>query len=163
MSCLACCGGEWEGSADMPRVLVIEDEDPLRRIIMMNLLRRGYTVTEAENAAAARDAIACAQAVHRPFDVLLLDLNLPDQTGWDILRGLDALSDGAGSPYKPHVIIMTAVHPAQRRLEEFRPDALLIKPFPIDALLRSVDRVLATRAESADAMWAEEQLELSDG
>jgi len=144
----------------MARVLVIEDEDPLRRIIMMNLVRRGYTVTEAESAAAARDAIVCAHAVHHPFDVLLLDLNLPDQTGWDILRWLDGATQGAGPPHKPHVIVMTAVHPAQRRLEEFRPDALLIKPFPIDALMRSVDRVLEP---TFGAEAEQEALEVSDG
>ncbi len=94
---------------------------------------------------AACEAITCAQAVRHPFDVLLLDLNLPDQTGWDVLRWMDATAAGLGPPRKPRVIIITAAHPAQRRLEEFRPDALLIKPFPIDALLCSVDRVLGLR------------------
>jgi DNA-binding response OmpR family regulator len=144
----------------MARVLVIEDEDPLRRIIMMNLVRRGHSVTEAESADAARDAIACAWAVRQPFDVLLLDLNLPDQPGWDILRWLDVASAGVGPSRKPHVIIITAVHPAQRRLEEFRPDALLIKPFPIDTLLRAVDRVMDPQS-SIDA--EREALEVSDG
>jgi DNA-binding response OmpR family regulator len=144
----------------MARVLVIEDEDPLRRIIMMNLVRRGYSVTEAESAAAAREAIMCAQAVRQPFDALLLDLNLPDQTGWDILRWLDGMAEDVGPPRKPHVIVMTAVRPAQRRLEEFRPDALLIKPFPIDALLRSVDRVLKPRPSAEEE---QEALEVSDG
>jgi DNA-binding response OmpR family regulator len=144
----------------MARILVIEDEDPLRRIIMMNLVRRGYSVTEAESVAAARDVITCTEAIHQPFDVLLLDLNLPDQTGWDILRWLDG-ADAGGSPlHRPHVIVMTAVHPAQRRLEEFRPDALLIKPFPIDALMRSVERAL-NPALSAEA--DREALEVSDG
>ncbi len=144
----------------MSRVLVIEDEDPLRRIIMLNLARRGYTVTEAESAAAARDAIMAAQNVHAPFDVLLLDLNLPDQTGWEILRGLHGSAEGTGPPHKPRVIVMTAVHPVQRRLEEFKPDALLIKPFLIDALLRSVDRVLGPRY-GAEAV--QERFEVSDG
>jgi len=144
----------------MPRVLVIEDEDPLRRIIMMNLVRRGYTVTEAESADAARDAIACARTVRQPFDVLLLDLNLPDQPGWDILRWLDGAAEGVGPSRKPRVIIITAVHPAQRRLEEFRPDALLIKPFPIEAILRAVDRVTGLQP-STEA--EQDALEVSDG
>ena len=120
----------------MARVLIVEDEDPLRRILMMNLVRRGHSVTEAESFAAAREAITCARTISQPFDALLLDLNLPDQTGWDVLRWLETAGENDPSSVRPHVIVMTAVHPAQRRLEAFRPDALLIKPFPIDALMR---------------------------
>ncbi len=145
----------------MARVLVIEDEDVLRRIIMMNLVRRGYTVTEADSVASARDAIDMAQAIAAPFDALLLDLNLPDRTGWDILRGLR--SDARMEPLRqPRVVVMTAVRPVQCRLDEFHPDAVLIKPFPIDALLRSVDRVLAPAAPMRAGL-EEERVEASDG
>lgn len=144
----------------MARVLVIEDEDVLRRIIMMNLVRRGYTVTEADSVASASDAIDMARAICAPFDVLLLDLNLPDQTGWDILRGLRAAAS-TKPLHQPRVIVMTAVRPAQCRLDEFRPDALLIKPFPIDALLRSVDRVLAPGSSMRGA--EEDRFEASNG
>ena len=37
---------------------------------------------------------------------------------------------------------MTAVRPAQSRIDAFHPDAVLLKPFPIEALLRLVERVL---------------------
>lgn len=145
----------------MARVLVIEDEDVLRRIIMMNLVRRGYTVTEADSVASARDALDMARAISAPFDALLLDLNLPDQTGWDILRGLRSVASMEPLD-QPRVIVMTAVHPAQCRLDEFHPDALLIKPFPMEALLRSVDRVL-TPAASLRAELDEDRFEASDG
>ena len=72
-----------------------------------------------------------------PFDVLLLDVNLPDQTGWDVLRALE----GA---HVPPVIVLTALRPTQHRLDEFRPAAVLLKPFPMDALVRLVGRVLRT-------------------
>jgi CheY-like chemotaxis protein len=143
----------------MSRVLVIEDEDPLRRIVMMNLVRRGYTVTEADTVATAREALATAAALHTPFDVLLLDLNLPDQTGWDVLRGLATSGNGAGPPHMPRVIVMTAVHPAQCRLDEFRPDALLIKPFPIDALLRAVARLLGPWSPDGAPIAGDETLD----
>jgi len=116
----------------MPRVLLVEDEEPLRRILARNLSRRGYRVTEAASAAEAITFLRAGE----PFDALLLDVNLPDQTGWDVLRALD----GANTDVPP-VIVMTALRPVRRRLDEFHPAAVLLKPFPVDALVRLVGRV----------------------
>lgn len=134
----------------MSRVLIVEDEDLLRRIITRNLALRGYTVAEVASVAEADEAL---EASTLPFDVILLDINLPDQTGWDVLRHLEArlrASDSesaAGESQQqtmPRVIVMTAVRPAQCRLEQFHPAAVLVKPFPIGALLRLIERVLET-------------------
>jgi DNA-binding response OmpR family regulator len=133
----------------MSQILVVEDDAALRRIIMMNLVRRGYSVAEAECISNAEEALD-ASAV--PFDLILLDVNLPDQTGWDLLRHYSGewgkgpalvRADGAA----PQVIIVTAVPPARSRLAEFHPAAVLLKPFPLDALLRLIERVLASGAE----------------
>lgn len=136
----------------MARILVVEDEAPLRRIITLNLVRRNHTVIEAESVATAEEALAAFQD---QFDLILLDLNLPDQTGWDILRTLkrpfnQRLQEGEPAR-RPAVIIITAGHPARSRVEEFHPAAVLLKPFPIEALLRLTQRVLgAAPAEAAD-------------
>jgi DNA-binding response OmpR family regulator len=120
----------------MSRVLLVEDEEPLRRILARNLSRRGYEVIEAFSAATAIAALSTGA----PFDVLLLDVNLPDQTGWDVLRAMN----GA---VVPPVIVLTALRPTQHRLDEFRPAAVLLKPFPMDALVRLVGRVLRTHTQ----------------
>ncbi|HKW22168.1 MAG TPA: response regulator [Ktedonobacterales bacterium] len=125
----------------MPRVLLVEDEEPLRRILARNLARRGYRVTEAGSAA---DAIATLRT-GEPFDALLLDVNLPDQTGWDVLRALKAANADA-----PPVVVLTAVRPVRRRLDEFRPAAVLLKPFPVDALVRLVGRVTGSPLNTSD-------------
>lgn len=123
----------------MHSVLVVEDELPLRRILTLNLARRGYTVAEAGSVAEASEAI---EASGLGFDLILLDINLPDQTGWDLLRYLET-PDGARMQPRtlPKVIVVTAVRPPQCRLDEFHPAAVLLKPFPIGALLRLVERV----------------------
>ncbi len=123
----------------MPRVLLVEDEEPLRRILARNLSRRGYHVTEADSAAAAIAALRAG----RPFDALLLDVNLPDQTGWDVLRALKGAD-------VPPVILMTALRPVRRRLDEFHPAAVLLKPFPVDALVRLVGRVTGSPLNTSD-------------
>jgi len=109
------------------RVLLVEDEVLLRKVIARNLTSRGIQVCEAGTAS---DAVRAATVEHP--DLLLLDINLPDQTGWEVLRALKR--NGTEVP----TIVVSAVRVSQSRLEEFRPLAYLPKPFPIEALLRLV-------------------------
>lgn len=129
----------------MARVLVVEDEAPLRRIITLNLARRGHTVAEVGSVAEADEALAAAP---QSFDIILLDINLPDQTGWDVLRHLAA----DRSARRPLVILTTAVRPVERRLAEFQPAAVLLKPFPIETLIRLIDRELARSPAPVDEL-----------
>lgn len=130
--CSACCGVLLRrGEATMSRVLLVEDEEPLRRILARILARRGYDVTVEVNATGAIDMLRS----DKPFDALLLDVNLPDQTGWDVLRAM------AGCAMPP-VIVLTALRPMRRRIDEFHPAGVLLKPFPVDALVRLVGRVI---------------------
>jgi DNA-binding response OmpR family regulator len=105
----------------------VEDELRLRRTLVRSLEGRGYRVVEA---ATAGEAVA--SALTSGFAVMLLDINLPDATGWDVLRQLRA----AGSDMP--VIVISAVPPNPARVREFRPLGVLYKPFPIDALLRLI-------------------------
>ncbi len=109
------------------RILVVEDEPAFRRILARNLIGRGLQVREAETAAEALEAIAA----DRP-NLLLLDINLPDRTGWDVLRELR--SRGTEVP----TIVISAVQVSHSRMQEFHPLAFLPKPFPLHALLRLV-------------------------
>ena len=109
------------------RVLIIEDEATLRRVMVRNLAGRGLIVYEAATAA---EAVAVALD-ERP-DLLLLDINLPDRTGWDVLREL------RDRGFTPPTVVVSAVRVSQGRLAEFAPLAYLPKPFPLEALLRIV-------------------------
>jgi DNA-binding response OmpR family regulator len=108
-------------------VLLVEDEPTLRRVIARNLVSRGLDVQEAGT---AQDAVDVATTAHP--DLLLLDINLPDQTGWDVLRELRRRRSEVPT------IILSAVRVSHSRLDEFHPIAYLPKPFPIEALLRLV-------------------------
>lgn len=63
------------------RVLVVDDEPPIRKLLRVGLGAEGYTISEAGN---AKDAIARIEA-EEP-DLVLLDLGLPDMTGQELLR-----------------------------------------------------------------------------
>jgi CheY-like chemotaxis protein len=124
----------------MARILIVEDDLPLRRVLTMRLVRQGHGVTEADGVATACEAL---QAVSTPFDVILLDINLPDGTGWDVLRGQEQGLEMAHS----RVIVMTALRPTPGRLREFQPSALVLKPCPLATLLQLIDHQLARPGE----------------
>jgi CheY-like chemotaxis protein len=109
------------------RILIVEDEVPLRRVIVLNLAARGQSVDEAGTANEAM-----AQLASKRFDLMLLDICLPDRTGWDVLRELRDL--GIVIP----TVVVSAVRVSASRLREFQPLGYLPKPFPLDALLRIV-------------------------
>ncbi len=123
------------------RILLIEDDEVLRDLIERNLRIRGHDVSIAGDVQEALSQLRSAS-----FDLTFLDINLPDKTGWDILRvaqqeGLLRTQMIEGNEEKLPVVVLSAVRVSPGRLAEFHPLAYLPKPFPMDALLR-----LATEA-----------------
>ncbi len=120
------------------RVLLVEDEDILRRVLARSLAQRGWSVDQA---AAVGAALACC-AVAWP-DVIVLDLYLPDAPGWELLRQLE------GAPrLRPGVVVISAVPPQRSAVAQFRPLVYLQKPFAIDALLLAIDQVMKVAGDA---------------
>jgi DNA-binding response OmpR family regulator len=113
--------------------MLVEDDESLRRIVARHLRGQGYLVEEA---ASAEDAVRALEGGLRPA-LVLLDLNLPGDTGWDLLRG-PALA-AAGSP---PVVIASATTISPKRLTEFGVAGYLPKPFPLETLVATVERLL---------------------
>ncbi len=105
----------------------MEDEATLRRIIARNLVARGHRVVEADSTRAAVARLNEAEP-----DPLLLDINLTDRSGWEVLREIRC--QGKTVP----VVIVSAERVDHAQLDEFRPLAFLPKPFSLEALLRIV-------------------------
>lgn len=106
-------------------IVLAEDDDQLRAILARTLSHRGHTVREARTGAEARVLLT------DDADLVVLDVNLPDETGWNILRWLRSRLE-----FTPRVIVITAARPARSRILDLKPDAVLTKPFPVDALIR---------------------------
>jgi DNA-binding response OmpR family regulator len=129
-------------SESQGHVLIVEDDESLRRIVSRHLRGKGYEVDEASSAEAATTAL---EEGLRP-GVILLDLNLPGGTGWDLLRQ-PALA-AAGSP---PVVITSATTVSPRRLAEFGCAGYLPKPFPLETMVATLERLLSQEAETGSA------------
>lgn len=70
-------------SSDQPRILVIEDELPIRKFLRILLESNGFVVTETETA-----ATGIGHAIAEPPDAVVLDLGLPDQDGLTVIQRL---------------------------------------------------------------------------
>ncbi|MBV9447449.1 MAG: response regulator [Streptosporangiaceae bacterium] len=109
-------------------VLVIEDEHAIRDSIAYTLANAGYQVTQA---ATGHDGITSAQ--HELFDLIIIDLLLPDITGTDLTRQIRAAANGDGT----RILAITArTDPATRdQALAAGADRFMTKPFSMNQLL----------------------------
>lgn len=124
----------------MTRILIVEDEPPLRRALSINLRSHGYDVIEA---AGGRTALDLAAARHP--DAVILDLGLPDLDGLEVIRGL------RGWTSVP-IIVLSARQTSQEKVAALDEgaDDYVTKPFGMDELLARVRVAVRRSAPTAD-------------
>jgi len=119
---------------DEKRILVVDDDDAIRTLLLTILRRRGLVVDTAKNGAEALKKLGqCTYAV------MLLDLMMPVASGWEVLEKL-ATFDGAR---RPLVIVLTAGSESR----DFSPDLVIgsiRKPFDVELLNDMVAACIAT-------------------
>jgi CheY-like chemotaxis protein len=121
----------------MARILVVEDETNIRKFVAVNLAQRGHVVNEAKDAG---EALAQLRAA-RP-DLLVLDIKLPDLTGWELL--LKIAQDPSVATNFP-VLVMTASPTGGHITDRERYGTvveILLKPFSTTTLIEAVERAL---------------------
>jgi CheY-like chemotaxis protein len=120
------------------KVLLVDDEDSLRKVMKDLLERDGYAVTEA------RDGVQALDQVDRIGpDIIVLDLNLPGLDGYGVLSHLRSRPATANIP----VIVLTAKGDEDNevRVFELGADDFLTKPFRARALSARLEAVLGRR------------------
>jgi two-component system, OmpR family, KDP operon response regulator KdpE len=112
-------------SAAPLRVLVIDDEPPIRKLLRMGLTAQGYQVLEAPNGKAALELIAQGP------DLVILDLGLPDVQGFDLLRTIRARNEQV-----PIVVLSSrGDEVAKVQALDLGADDYVTKPFGTEELL----------------------------
>ena len=112
------------------RVLVIDDDAPMTRMIAMTLRSSGYDVVTATNGRAGLDQVATQHP-----DVILLDLTMPVMDGREFYHQLRTAGDATP------VIILSA-YGAREAQRELQADASMAKPFRPDDLAEKIEGVL---------------------
>jgi DNA-binding response OmpR family regulator len=120
------------------KVLVIDDDSGVRRYIQRVLEKHGMQGFVADGPEQARLELAGS---HAPFDVILLDISMPGQSGWGFLEQMRAAGDDTPA------IFLTAHHTVEERVRGLRmgADDYVLKPFEASELVARVEAVVRRR------------------
>ena len=124
----------------MARILVVDDEPDIVRVVVKIMEARGHTVTTAKDGAEAIDRVKAD-----PPDVVILDLNLPKIDGYEVCKRIKT------DPATRHVpvVMMTAAYVS---VEDARTgsaagaDEYVVKPFLREVLVHNVERLIKPAA-----------------
>ena len=116
----------------MKRILIVDDEEQIRNILRMCLVKEGYEVSEAEDGEKGLKLF-----YEKPFDLVILDVMLPKKDGWSILREIKKYTE---TP----VIMLTARDGSEDEVFGFEmgADDYITKPFNNKVLLARVKSLL---------------------
>ena len=109
------------------RILIVDDEDRIRRLLKMYLEREQYTIEEADNGDTALE-----MALQNDYDLILLDLMMPGKDGIEVCKGV---REKKATP----IIMLTAKGEEVNRVQGFEvgTDDYIVKPFsPREVVLR---------------------------
>jgi CheY-like chemotaxis protein len=120
----------------MKRILVVDDEEPIRMMIQDELEERGYEALTANN---ARDALKMVEKER--LDLVILDIRMP---GMD---GLEALPRMLGMKEHLRVILNTAYSHYQDSFMSWAADAYIVKSFDLSELMDKVQELIGPAAE----------------
>ncbi|MBP5609543.1 MAG: response regulator transcription factor [Lachnospiraceae bacterium] len=128
------------------RILIVEDDSGIRKLLADFLRGHGYEVMEAED---GREASAAMMAER--FDVILMDMMLPYKSGEELIAELreDTSSERSRTP----VIVISARSKLDTRLEVLRmgADDYIIKPFDLEEVLVRIEVVLRRLKEQEES------------
>lgn len=125
----------------MKKILIVEDEEPISNLIKVNLIAEGYHCTCAYDGKTAADFIE-----KEDFDLILLDIMLPEINGYELLEYI--------KPLKVPVIFLTAKSEVADRIKGLKlgADDYISKPFQVGELIARVEAVLRRYGKAGQKM-----------
>ena len=121
------------------RILSIDDDLDTLGLIRMVLKRAGFEVTTASRWEEVKERITQAKENRQPYDLIILDIMMPDRSGFDMFRSIESMLDRM-----PPVIFLSAKYSMEDmlRASDMGAAKYLIKPTTPDKLLEAVRTVL---------------------
>jgi len=118
-----------------PRILVVDDDDALRVLYQKELARAGYDVVTVDSGPAALEATS-----QQPFALVILDIEMPDLSGIDILAQLRRVE-----PETP-IILNTAYSFYKQDFQSWLADAYVMKSSDLEPLKGKIKELIYHRA-----------------
>ncbi len=133
------------------KILVVEDQLRLAEFLRRSLVERSYTVATVDSCAAAKDALA-----ETAYDVIVLDLSLPDGDG------LDLLCEWRQAGFNEPVLILSARDTVQDRIRglDLGADGYLPKPFSMEELLAHVRALIRRQSTTKTSILEHDGLKM---
>src|SRR5579864_4215929 len=126
---------------DIGSILLVEDEIDLAELISSCLQSRNFSVAVSPSVNGALHSLKGIS-----FDLILLDVNLPDGSGLQVLQNL------ANDPDAPRVVVMTGAGTSETVLQaiRYRAQDFIRKPFTVDELVEVVERAIKAAREDIE-------------
>ncbi|MBL8721368.1 MAG: response regulator [Myxococcales bacterium] len=142
------------GTANGKTVLVVDDEEDIRRLLKRVLTDRGYKVLEAD-----RGSTALRLVKEQVPDLIILDAMLPELHGFEICRRIKGSQKYGQIP----IIMVSAVYRGWRYAEDLRTnygvDAYIEKPFRITEVMKAVEQaILSKKGDNSAAQLSKEEI-----
>ncbi|MFY8090871.1 MAG: response regulator transcription factor [Chitinophagaceae bacterium] len=133
-------------------ILLVEDEVKLSNVIKSELQRLGYVVDAAFNGQEAESLF-----FSKTYNLVLLDISLPDKSGFELCKSFREHSKNAP------IIMLTALSEIQDKIDAFKlgADDYMVKPFHFDELFARIN-VFLKRAEQENKEFANDVIEILD-
>jgi len=128
-------------STQKPSILLVEDEENLHEALKMNLELEGYDVTSAFDGAAAMQAVQ-----NEYFDLIVLDVMLPQMDGFDVTQNIRLTNTDVP------ILILSAKNTSADRVQGLKrgADDYMVKPFNLEELLLRVRKLIAKNKKLQD-------------
>ena len=136
------------------RILVVDDEVKMLRVLELQLQTAGFQVTKAEAAEVGVKLFDAAVAEGKPFALVMTDLRMPGMDGLAFLKEIRS-RDGA-----PPVVVMTAFGTVETAVEAMKSGAsdYLLKPFSLEDMMITLEKVLELHALRRENRELKEEL-----
>ncbi|OPY76947.1 MAG: Nitrogen regulation protein NR(I) [Syntrophorhabdus sp. PtaU1.Bin153] len=127
------------------KILVVDDEASLRRMVAFGLMQRGYEAEVCENGTRGLQTLEAYRKQNIPLDCAIVDVRLPDINGLKLLKTIK-------SAYPRVPVVIITGHKTERAAEEAKnADGYLEKPFDMDDLAKLLEKISKAQAQNTVA------------